>query len=55
MNPYYKEIEMKNNYFKVLIITLLLSFLLGVMACATSSGSPGGSRVLSGECGLDEI
>ena len=31
---------MNNNYFKVLMFSLLLTCLLGVMACATGGGQP---------------
>jgi hypothetical protein len=41
---------MNNKYFKVLIISLLLSVLLGVMACATGGGpvAPTGPSTPSG-------
>ena len=41
MTQFIKEgnLEMHNTYFKVLIISLVLSGLVGVMACATGGGT----------------
>jgi hypothetical protein len=33
-----RRLEMNNNYFKVLVISLLLSGFFGIMACATGGG-----------------